>query len=287
LRKVYRKKLLVHECRIPSESRAPASKRWFITIHQPKKETLIQLQAIPPNTFVIHATHIAVDFLCPEDGEASHMTEFLTRHVVQKWRRRGQQSCIEENTRYWNPRKKRRNIALYGDKPSKTRLGPCCHFELRFTTAEGCKRVGLGDLPSIIGGIDPIALLKHQTKICFIDPKRLDRAIERIARANVRLGTRPGKTVDDYKRLARRLLARVLQDDDYPLDEHSLAKARAQSLWDRRRSLRGCLVNAISWDDLIPYPILRARLRTRPSHNSNDFNSSFDAACGPSRGSGF
>lgn len=99
-----------------------------------------------------------------------------------------------------------------------------------------------------------MALLNHQTKIAFIDPTRLDRAIERSARANVRAGRHPGKTVDDHKPRIRRLLARALHDEGYPLSEDAIADARAQSLWDSRWPLRQCLVNAIRWEDLIPQP---------------------------------
>src|SRR5262249_5736106 len=62
----------------------------------------------------------------------------------------------------------------------------CSHFEMRFTAAAACKRAGLGDLDSLIRGVNAMALLKHQAKLAFIDEKWLDRALEKSARRKLR-----------------------------------------------------------------------------------------------------
>src|SRR5205814_10085226 len=118
-------------------------------------------------------------------------TAFLRRGLVQKWRRRDHRAQPYLNSVYWKrDRKAARNIGLYGDRQSKTGLGSCSHCELRFTGAKACKRVGLGELRDLIRGVDAMELLNRQARIIFIDPKRLDVAIDRIARANLRLDQR-------------------------------------------------------------------------------------------------
>jgi hypothetical protein len=179
LRRRYERRLYVEKCKVPQLGR----QYWLITIHQPDQQTLSLLRTIQPGKFVVHAVHVAVDFLCANRRHAELATAFLTRGAVQKWRRRGHQSHIKINTRYWNVNKRAKpNIALYGDRKSKTGLGPCAHFELRFTGAEACKRAGVGDLNSIMGGVDAMALLERQVWIAFIDRKRLNRAVEKMAR---------------------------------------------------------------------------------------------------------
>ena len=54
-----------------------------------------------------------------------------------------------QNLRKQNPNKQTRraarNIALYADQPSRTDLGPCSHFEMRFFGAKACRRAGVED----------------------------------------------------------------------------------------------------------------------------------------------
>src|SRR5262245_3522684 len=157
---------------VAGRRRGHRSKRWHVTIHQPQPETLASLSAIH-RRFVVHAVHVAIDFLCPDPAQADLATAYLRRGVVQKWRRRNQNqlSHVEANTMYWSRnRKARRNIALYGDRPSKAGLGACSHFEMRFTAAAASKRAGLGDLDSLIRGVNAMAnsdadiVVMHSTK---------------------------------------------------------------------------------------------------------------------------
>jgi hypothetical protein len=179
LRRRYGHRLIVEKFRPPKRAAQPPGTRWYLTtIHQPEDATLKWLMNLH-DRFVVNAVHVAVDFLCPDRRHAQLATEYLTRGLVQKWRRRDRRSYLEPNTRYWKQdRKDARNIALYGHRVSKTGLGPCSHLEFRFTGASACKRVGLGDLASLIAGVDVMALLMRQAKIGFIDPNRLDRALE-------------------------------------------------------------------------------------------------------------
>jgi hypothetical protein len=261
LRKHYGRHLIVKEHEVPGRRLAGRkqgrSKRWHITIHQPKNSTLTSLGAIQQGRFVVHAAHVAVDFLCLTAREAGLATTYLKRGVVQKWRRRAQQTHAEINTQYWKwNRKAPRNIALYGHRPSKTGKEHCSHLEMRFTGAPACKRVGLNDLTKLLGGIDAMALLKRQTKIVFIDPSRLDRALEKSARKNLpnRQRRQPASTVDDVKKWLQLWLSRCIADEECPLDWQSIAKARSQSLADHRPELRSCLADRVEWANFTPRP---------------------------------
>jgi hypothetical protein len=101
LRKAYRRRLIVKAYRVPGPSfgrrRGGHSKRWHITIHQPEPETLATLSAIHQK-FVVHAVHVAIDFLCPDAAQADLATAYLRRGVVQKWRGRNHLSHSEANT---------------------------------------------------------------------------------------------------------------------------------------------------------------------------------------------
>jgi hypothetical protein len=252
LRKDYRRRLIVNAYEVPGSRHDRRSKRWHVTIHQPEPETLARLSTIHQR-FVVNAVHVAIDFLCPDREQADHATAFLTRGVVQKWRCRNQNqlSHVEANTTYWSwNRKVRRNFALYGDRSSKSGFGACSHFEMRFTGAAACKRAGFEDLSSLIRGINAMALLKHQARIALIDEKRLDRALERLARKKLRntQRRRPAITVSEIKQQLQRLLKRCVADGG-----HAITKARSQQVWDQRRGLRSCL-RPIEWSAFTPEP---------------------------------
>jgi hypothetical protein len=232
-----------------------------VTIHQPEPETLAALSMIH-RRFVVHAVHVTIDFLCPDPAQAKLATAYLRRGVVQKWRRRHHLSHSEENTTYWSVnRKARRNIALYGDRPSKGGYGACSHFEMRFTSAAACKRAGLGDLGSLIRGVNAMALLNHQTNLAFIDKKGLDRALEKLARRKLRRTRGSGLTVSDIKKQHQRRLPRLIQDEGQRLTMQTITKAPSQRVWNLRM-LRSCL-QPVEWTDFTPEPRWRWLRRSR------------------------
>src|SRR4051812_28225661 len=72
LRREYGRRLITETVEVEAELEF-----WFITIHQPKKKTLVALDAIKAKRFVINAVHIAVDFLCLNQHQASLATDYL------------------------------------------------------------------------------------------------------------------------------------------------------------------------------------------------------------------
>ena len=222
-------------------------------MHQPDVETLERLRAIAKRPFVVNAVHIAVDFICPDQAQAKLAAEFLGRAAVQKWHRRNHSSHRERNTHYLRRGGSTRNIAVYGDRKSKTGEGPCCHVEMRFTGADACRRAGL-DLNKLLDGPDVLRLLESQARIAPIDPKKLDRAIERKARRLPARNTTPTRreiTVGELKTKIWALVTRILQDEDSTFDEQTIDQARSQSLFDYRPELRSSL-DEILWPEFAP-----------------------------------
>jgi hypothetical protein len=257
LRQCYRRRLLIksHDITVGRAGQRRRRRYWLITIHQPNKATLRGLSLIQRGRFVVNAVHIATDFLCLNKHQAVLATEFLTRGLLLKWRGRYHRSHLEPNTRYWNRDKKAvRNIALYGHRQSKTGKGECAHFEMRFTGAEACKRAGVGKLEELARGIDAMRLLRHQARIMVIDPKRLDRAIGRIAQRTVRNRKwHRSATVSEIKLRVQERLAYLLSEEGTPLNARTVAKARSQRLWDHQRVLRSCL-KRVPWKHFTPDP---------------------------------
>jgi hypothetical protein len=255
LRQRYGRRLLVksHDITVGKQLKR---RYWLITIHQPSRATLRRLSTIQRGRFVVSTVHIATDFLCPNKHQAALATEFLTRGVLLKWRGRNHRSHLEPNTRYWNRDKKAvRNFALYGHRESKTGKGACAHFEMRFTGAEACKRAGVGKLQGLARGIDAMKLLRHQARIMVIDPKRLDRAVARIAQRTVRSRKRRYRstTVSEIKLRVQERLAYLLSEEGTPLNARTVARARSQRLWDHQRVLRSCL-KRVPWEHFTPDP---------------------------------
>ena len=171
---------------------------------------------------------------------------------MQKWHRRNHHSHREKNTQYWRQSRSTRNIAVYGDRKSKTGEGPCCHVEMRFTGADACRRAGL-DLNHLLEGPDVLGLLNSQARIAPIDPTKLDRAIARKARRCLR-GTQRRHAQDHGWRTKNKdlgLVTRILQDEDSTFDEQTIDQARSQSLFDYRPELRSSL-NEILWPEFAP-----------------------------------
>ena len=260
----YRGRMQFHELPVPGRPRAF---RAILTLHQPEVATLAQLSALQRGRFAVHAVHIPVDFLCADRRQAVLATEFLTINLTQKWRRRDHRIQLQMTTRYWKKgRKELRNIALYGDRLSKPVPLPCAHLELRFTSAAACKRAMLNDLNALASGVDAMGLLRRQTAITFVDPKRLERAAEILARRTVR--RRPGQhTVADVRGRAQDLLERCLA----PVDDSSVAKARArEQLWELRPKLRRRLITALPWEQFTPRPRWHAWRGSNTTDNATD-----------------
>jgi hypothetical protein len=229
LRRQYGEDLHVRHYTIPT-----GSTRCIIQINQPAKST-IMLFATMQDRCSINRIDVAYDFLTPNPEE---LTAFLRTSVTQKWRRK-QRSTITATTAYWRPAKAKRNIALYGDKVSKATGTPCSHLELRFK-GEACYLKFKGKRIGNLLELEPIALLKRQTRLLHIKRKQLDRQIEQIARNTVRSKGR--YTVTEIKQRAEQVISRAVRDEDSD-------SSCSQLLWDlcRCRSFRKSCFVELEW----------------------------------------
>ena len=66
LRTRFGRRMILESCKAPGNAFCGG----LITLHQPDVETLERLIAIPKQPFVVSAVHIAVDFICPDQGQA-------------------------------------------------------------------------------------------------------------------------------------------------------------------------------------------------------------------------
>ena len=110
LRTRFGRRMILESCKGPGNAFCGG----LITLHQPDVETLERLIAIPKKQFVLSAAHIAVDFICFDQGQAKLAAELLGRATVQKWHRRNHHSHREKNTHYLRRGGSTRNIAVYG-----------------------------------------------------------------------------------------------------------------------------------------------------------------------------
>ena len=233
---------------------------WLIIIQQPTPEELAFVSELPKKWPVCRAD-IAVDFICSNPDDARRADAFLKHHVLQKWHGKRRVNTVYSSTYFSKDRRAPRNVVIYADKPSKTGLGHCAHLEMRFQTAQACRRAGLDDIRRLIDGIDALGMLKHQTRLVRIDGNHLNRLIEKLARG-MKYKPRRGRKRQRYMAMSveelageiRGYLRHALHID--PSKGHELRPEQiyAQVLYDRTRWLRPCLKPVISWDDLIASP---------------------------------
>ena len=251
----YGKRLSVKEITVPK--RTPrTSKCWRITIHQPKSRTLLELAKLQAQarTFVVARVDIAIDFIAESERAACLIHRYLQRHTLQKWHG-SRRTQVHVDTAYWSKKASPRNVALYSDKPSKTdNMRPCAHLELRFCSADACRRRGLHDLKKLAAQFDVAGLLDHEVQLRSINAKSFNRHCEAYARKAKRAHY-PDLTVREVRSRHERVLWPTLQHYDFMPDAQTITGVYSQDLYDRLpKEFRACLKQRIAWNDLAPTP---------------------------------
>src|SRR3954451_6003568 len=67
---------------------------FFVFIHQPTTTTLDYLTPMQGKKFILHAVHVAVDFLVKNEQQARHAQQYFCQRLRQNWRR--PQDCTLE-----------------------------------------------------------------------------------------------------------------------------------------------------------------------------------------------
>ncbi len=197
---------------------------------------------------------VAFDFHTLTGLEAGNGGKYLERHGWQKWRGKTRRCNDTENVVYWSANgDTARNIALYFDKPSRWNGQPCTHWEIRFTTADACRRAGLSDLNQLVSGIDALKLLKHEAKLQRLEPRRFSTLTEKAARRMKRSRRSLGKwTVDQIQNRIKGLIYAALQDESFTPDDATIHTVMAQAVHDRTPLVRKALVEVRKWEELAP-----------------------------------
>lgn len=263
VRHLQNRPLITELIRFSNRNGRGARCHYLNSVHQPRTVTLRHLGSVEQAGLALNAVHIAVDFFVSSTEEALAAQAYFSTHMRQTWRR-PQPSISTENTDYWKrDAKARRNIALYGDRPSKINGQPCCHLEFRFTGAQACKRAGLGDLDRLQLGVDVVELLQRQAAVMTMTRERFDRTTMRLAReyfSRTRLchpaigprGSEVALTIDLLAEKMRVLLLRGLGVAPHGDYEDALARVRSQDLWDSSHAkLRSSLIH-VPWKALAP-----------------------------------
>jgi hypothetical protein len=73
-------------------------------------------------------------------------------------------------TVYWSKGRSARNLALYADKPARTKTTdtPCAHLELRFSNTGAVRRAGFDEIESLID-LEMLSLLPRYIKMLDFD----------------------------------------------------------------------------------------------------------------------
>jgi len=221
---------------------------WVIEINQPTKDTITELAR---HDLQVSRVDVAFDFLTPTLEEAEQATEFLSQHVVLKWRR-DQRSTVIDATTYWSKKASRRNIALYGDRESKTRMGSAAHLELRFMKSAACTRAHLGTMDELLG-INPFNLLQHQTKLVEIDEKKLEKAARKAKSSHptrTAKSLHPTRTAKSLHRTrTAKSLHRTRTVDEIKSRMQEMI-VRGKALCDLRSTFRNRFSRPLDWTDL-------------------------------------
>jgi hypothetical protein len=118
-----------------------------LRLQQPKAVTVAALhQAFQWHR--IRRADVALDLAVGSAATATRLADFLGTALRQKWH--GDRTMTQfRNTYYFSGAWQKRNIVIYGSKPSKVSAAPCAHLELRFYGFEQCRKLGLNQIPDL------------------------------------------------------------------------------------------------------------------------------------------
>lgn len=260
-RVLYRRMKALNDGRLKPRRRKKQTRRYpkfgsVWVLRQPTREVLryaAKLRRKQTGLFDVCRVDIAVDFICRTKRDAAEVDQFLQKHLRQKWHGKARMKIVGYST-YSRPATKARNYSHYSDKPSKVTGQPCAHLELRFRTVRKCREQGFGDLSVLANGMDVLPLLKRETCLELIVPKRFDRFLERSARAVKRANRRFDHwPVDDVREWLAVLFAHIMQNEQGTVEPGRVEGIHVQDAHDSFKKLRRTLVR-MEWDEFTDPP---------------------------------
>jgi hypothetical protein len=140
-----------------------------LTLQQPQDAAL---RLVEENLHhIVSEFHVAYDLPTRNPSDAQELTSIIQHLQVQPWHGKRRSRLVKEETAYASQRRTARNLATYGDKPSKVTGGPCCHIELRYRGADACRTRGVRTCGDLLD-YDALRHLDHDFKLALIDWQR-------------------------------------------------------------------------------------------------------------------
>jgi hypothetical protein len=229
----------------------------IIALAQPTEQEIRLILAMCVDGYLTIRGDVACDFHPSSREEAVSCGEYLSQHGRQKWRGKKRSYNRTENVTYWSAdAATTRNIAVYYDKPSRKNGEPCAHWEMRFMSADACRRAGLDDLNKLLEGIDVFRLLNHQSELRALDKRRFFKLTENTAR-RMKLSHRhalENRTVAQVQNRIHGMIFAALQNEHFTPDEATIDDVAVQEIHDRAPLARKALVEARKWEEFTPKP---------------------------------
>jgi hypothetical protein len=185
----------------PCKDRSGNTVGYWLTVHQPTVAVLAHLDRL------LHASlfrfDLAADFLTLRAADAEWLGHWLASHLLLRWRRKGPMHD-EDCTLYWSkPRKRRRrNVVVYADRLSKLGESHCTHLELRFLTAQACRRQGVHHARDL-RRLKPAQAFAHHLRISFAAEAYVQKAIRDAIKQDVQQHRGTVSSALEDKRRAR------------------------------------------------------------------------------------
>ena len=190
---------------IPCRDRNGFNWGFRLVVHQPKRATIQELSKLQKKYKAkLCRLDVAADFILLDSEACQTFRSWFEKSALLKRRRVGSM-VDEENTTYWIShrerarlgKKRRRDLALYGDKPCKlTGEMDCVHVELRLMCTDAVRKAGFHYARDVIN-VDPSRLFKNHIKLVIFDPQP---AKQRLMRSMVDRDRRQcrGKTLSEF-----------------------------------------------------------------------------------------
>jgi hypothetical protein len=152
---------------IPCKTRKGFRIGYRLAVNHPSALTLQRVERVAQRYGgILCRVDVAVDMQMPSAADAKELNDWIVRHAVLRWRRKGPMDDYENGGVGWVQRKGKRryprNIVIYADKPNRiTGDDNCVHMELRFLNAASLKRQGIRNVSDLTHINPNILFAKH------------------------------------------------------------------------------------------------------------------------------
>lgn len=151
-------------------------------IHQPSPLTFDYIITERPDHLVTRFD-LALDFIATSAHARLLLADFLRQHLTQPWRG-NRERTIYKNTVYFGAASSRRNVVVYVSD-SKITHQPAVHLELRYISADACRRRGVHRIDDLLA-VDIDACIRRDVRFSAICWRIADKAIDKLTKSAAR-----------------------------------------------------------------------------------------------------